>query len=95
MYIKKTMIEYDYFQWIFEKCEAHFLAHGFTWDQFLSEYLVTEWGPKVKLAHIELNKADVICRDFGLEAVKLMNPLSLPEVQLFLTKECLKKTVSL
>ena len=47
---------------------------------FLSEYVVQEWGPKVKLAHIELNKADVICRDFGLEAVKLMSKLSLPEV---------------
>ena len=42
---------------------------------------MAEWGPKVKLAHIELNKADVICRDFGLEAVKLMNSLSLPEVK--------------
>ena len=42
---------------------------------------MAEWGPKVKLAHIELNKADVICRDFGLEAVKFMNSLSLPEVK--------------
>ena len=46
----------------------------------MSEYLVTEWGPKVKLAHIELNKADVICRDFGMSTVKLMSTLSLPEV---------------
>ena len=73
------------FQWIYDKYEDHFLARGFPWDDFLSDYVVSEWGPKVKLAHIELNKADVICRDYGLEAVKKMASLSLPEVWLLRT----------
>ena len=47
---------------------------------FMTDYLGNEWGPSVKLAHIELTKADVICRDFAMEAVKLMGNLSLPEV---------------
>ena len=67
-------------QWIYDRYEGHFLARGFTWDSFMSDYLVAEWGPSVKLAHVELTKADVICRDFALEAVKLMSNLSLPEV---------------
>ena len=34
----------------------------------MSEYVVIEWGPKVKLAHVELTKADVICRDYAMAA---------------------------
>ena len=45
----------------------------------MTDYLISVWGPSVKLAHVELTKADVICNDFALEAVKLMNNLSLPE----------------
>ena len=46
----------------------------------MTDYLVNEWGPSVKLVHIELTKTDVICRDFAMETVKLMGNLSLPEV---------------
>ena len=49
---------------------------------FMSEYVVIEWGPKVKLAHVELTKADVICRDYAMAAVKLMSSLSLSEVNI-------------
>ena len=47
----------------------------------MSEYLVNDWGPSVKLAHVELAKADIICKDFSLEAVKMMSTMSLPEVK--------------
>ena len=48
----------------------------------MRDYVVNEWGPSVKLAHVELTKADVICKDFALEAVRIMEALSLPEVRL-------------
>ena len=50
----------------------------------MSEYVINEWRqwrPKVKLAHIELTNANVICHDFALEAVQL----SLPEVLILKT----------
>ena len=69
-------------KWIYDRYERHFLARGFTWDNFMNEYLIEEWAPAVKLAHIELTKADVICRDFAMATLKLMSTHSLPEVNL-------------
>ena len=74
-------------QWIYDHYEDHFVSRGYTWDSFMSEYVVTEWGPKVKLAHVELTKADVICRDYAMAAVKLMSSLSLSEV--YMTMICI------
>ena len=68
------------FQWIYDRHESHFLARGYPWDSFMTDYLVNDWGTSVKLAHVELAKADIICKDFALEAVKLMSTMSLPEV---------------
>ena len=58
----------------------HFLEKGLTWDNFMHDYVINEWGPKVKLAHIELTKADIICHDFAMEALKVMSSFSLEEV---------------
>ena len=50
----------------------------------MSDYVINEWGPNVKLAHVELTKADIICKDYALEAVKLMSACSLAEVRFYI-----------
>ena len=67
-------------KWIYDRYKGHFLFRGFTWDNFMYCFVVDQWAPAVKLAHVELTKADVICHDFAIAAVKLMSSFSLPEV---------------
>ena len=76
-------------KWIYDHYEGHFLCRGFTWNNFLQSFVVDKWAPAVKLAHVELTKADVICHDFAMAAVKLMSSLSLAEVHIY--KSCLDK----
>ena len=67
-------------KWIYDRYESHFLTRGFSWDHFVSSFLINEWGPTVKLAHIELTNAKVICHDFAWGAVQLMSKMDLTEV---------------
>ena len=66
-------------KWIYDHYTGHFLARNLTWENFLQTFVVDVWGPVVKLAHVELTKADVICHDFGMAAVRLMSNLPLVE----------------
>ena len=75
-------------KWIYDRYEAHFLKRNCTWEDFLNNYVVAKWAPAVKLAHIELSKADIICHDFAMAAVKIMEDCSLAEVSFPLILLC-------
>ena len=34
-------------KWIFDRYESHFFARGFTWDNFMNQYLIEQWAPAV------------------------------------------------
>ena len=46
----------------------------------IQEFINKDWAPAVKLAHIELTKADQIVANFGMAALRAVASLPLSEV---------------